>query len=197
MRLKRKVKNLSNFGAFLEVEEGIDGLLHLDDFSWTRKYKHPSELLKEDDEIEVMVIDIDKENRRIKLGLKQLSEDPWDSLQKAFPKGSMIEGEITSITDFGFFVKVQGEIEGLINKSNLYDPNTETLDEVLEKYHEGEKIKAVVTEISPARQRLSLSRRDYFKKMQRQEMSKYIHDESAEETVSLGDMIKEKSAETD
>ena len=195
MRIKRKVKTISNFGAFFELEEGIDGLMHLDDFSWTKKHRHPSELLKEDEELEIMIIDIDNENRRIKLGLKQLSEDPWKSLQKAFPKGSVIEGIITGIGDLGFFVKVQGEIEGLINKGNLYDSNTEDLETVLTQYHEGDSIKAVVTEISPLRQRLSLSRKEYFKKAHREELARYIHDESAEETVSLGDLLKEKSSE--
>jgi small subunit ribosomal protein S1 len=195
MRIGRKVKTISNFGAFFELEEGIDGLLHLDDFSWTKKYKHPSELLKEGQELEIMVIDIDKENRRIKLGLKQLSEDPWKSLQKAFPKGSVIEGIITNITDFGFFVKVQGDIEGLINKANLYDPDTEALEEVLEQYKVGDPIKAVVIEIAPPKQRFSLSRREYFKKIHQEEVARYIHDDSTEETVSLGDLLKEKSSE--
>ena len=195
MRIKRKVKTISNFGAFFELEEGIDGLLHLDDFSWTKRHKHPSELLKEDEEIEIMIIDIDQENRRIKLGLKQLEEDPWKSLQKAFSRGSVIEGVITGITDLGFFVKVQGEIVGLIIKRNLYDPNTEDLETVLAQYHEGDAIKAVVTEITPLKQRLSLSRKEYFKKTHREELARYIHDESTEETVSLGDLLKEKLSE--
>ena len=106
--------------------------MHLDDMSWTKKLKHPSMMVKVDDEIEVMVIEIDKKNRKIKLGKKQLTEDPWKSLARAFPKGSIIEGEISGITDFGFFVKVQGGIEGLINKANLFNPNTETLEDALE-----------------------------------------------------------------
>ncbi len=195
MRIKRKVKTISNFGAFFELEEGIDGLLHLDDFSWTKKIKHPSEMLKEDDELEIMVIDIDKENRRIKLGLKQLSEDPWKSLQKAFPKGSVIEGVISEINDAGFVVRVQGDIEGFINKANLYDSDSEELETVLSQYKEGDSIKSVVAEIAPFRQRLLLSRKEYFKKVHREELARYIHDESAEDTVSLGDLLKEKSSE--
>ena len=195
MRLKRKVKNLSSFGAFFEIEEGIDGLLHLDDFSWTKKHKQPSDLLKEGEETEVMIIDIDKENRRIKLGLKQLSEDPWNSLSKAYPRGSIIEGEITNITDFGFFVKVQGEIEGLINKNSLFDPNNETLEDVLSQYKVGDSIKVTVQEVSPQKQRLSLSRREYFKQVHKEELARYIHDETKEDTVSLGDLIKDKSSE--
>ena len=195
MRIKRKVKNLSNFGAFFELEEGIDGLLHLDDFSWTKQPKHPSEVLKEGEETEIMVIDIDKENQKIKLGLKQLSEDPWKSLRKAYRKGSIIEGVVSGIAEFGVFVKVQGDIEGLISNGNLCDTDTENLDEVKGKLKEGEAIKAVVAEISPSRQKLSLSRKDYFKQMHKEEIARYMHDGSSEEKVTLGDLIKDKSAE--
>ncbi len=195
MRIKRHVKNLSSFGAFIELEEGIDGLLHLDDFSWTKRPKIPSEVLNAGDEVEVMVIGIDTQARRIKLGLKQLSEDPWLSLQKAFPKGSAVEGEITSITDFGFFVRVQGDIEGLINKNNLYDSSTEDLDKIQANYKKGDTIKAVVTEINASKQRLSLSRREFLRQENRVELARYIHDEGASETATIGDLVKDKSTE--
>jgi len=193
MRLKRQIKNITNFGVFLEVEEGIDGLLHLDDMSWTKRPKHPSALHNEGDEIEVMVIDIDKENQRIKLGVKQLTEDPWRSLAKAFHRGSVIEGEITSITDFGFFVKVQGGIEGLVNKSNLFDPGTETIEEAMEHYKEGDTIKAVVTDINVDKQKLALSIREYTRQVQQETMVQYIHDDSEEEKTTLADFIKDKN----
>jgi len=193
MRLKRQVKNITNFGVFLEIEEGIDGLLHLDDMSWTKRPKHPSALYNEGDEIEVMVIDIDKQNQRIKLGVKQLTEDPWRSLSKAFPRGSVIEGEITGITDFGFFVKVQGEIEGLVNKSNLFDPGTESIDDVLERYKVGDTIKAVVTDVNVDKQKLALSLREYTRQVQQETMVHYIHDDSEEEKTTLADFIKDKN----
>jgi small subunit ribosomal protein S1 len=195
MRLKRKVKNITNFGAFLELEEGIDGLLHLDDLSWTKRVKHPSGVVKQDEEIEVMVIEIDKENRKIKLGIKQLTEDPWKSLAKAFPRGSSIEGQITSITDFGFFVKVQGDIEGLINKSNMFDPNTETLEDVLARYKVADTIRAVVTELNPEKQKLGLSLREYSRQVQQETMVKYIHNDSSEEKATLAELLKQKSKE--
>ena len=193
MRMKRQIKNITNFGVFLEIEEGIDGLLHLDDMSWTKRPKHPSALYNEGDEIEVMVIDIDKENQRIKLGVKQLTEDPWRSLAKAYHRGSVIEGEITSITDFGFFVKVQGEIEGLVNKSNLFDPGTESIDDVLERYKVGDTVKAVVTDINVDRQKLALSIREYTRQVQQETMVQYIHDDSEEEKTTLADFIKDKN----
>jgi small subunit ribosomal protein S1 len=191
-RVKLKVKNLSSFGAFFELEEGIDGLLHLDDFSWTTKHKHPSELLNPGDEVEVMVIAIDKENRKIKLGLKQLSEDPWQSLVKAFPKGSIIEGEISSITDFGIFLRVQGDIEGLIPQVHIFDPKIESLEQALSKFSEGDKIKALVIEVRPSKQKLTLSIRDYYRMLQKEEIAKYIHDESDEDKASIADFMKNK-----
>jgi small subunit ribosomal protein S1 len=191
-RIKLVVKNLSSFGAFFELEEGIDGLLHLDDFSWTKKYKHPSELLNPDDEVEVMVISIDKENKKIKLGLKQLSEDPWQSLMKAFPKGSVIEGEVSSITDFGIFLKVQGGIEGLIPATHVFDPKVETLEQALAKYSEGDALKAMVVEIRPSKQKLTLSLRDYTRVLQKEEIAKYIHDEDDDDKASIADFIKHK-----
>jgi len=193
MRLKRRIKNITNFGAFLEVEEGIDGLLHLDDMSWTKRPKHPSALYNEGDEIEVMVIDLDKENQRIKLGVKQLTEDPWRSLAKAFRRGSVIEGEITGITDFGLFMKVQGDIEGLVNKSNLFEPSTESIDDVSERYKVGDTVKAVVVDINVDKQKLALSIREYTKRIQQEAMVQYIHDDSEEEKTTLADFIKSKS----
>lgn len=195
MRLKRKVKNITNFGAFIELEEGIDGLLHLDDISWTKKIKHPSAALKAEDEIEVMVIEIDRENKKIKLGIKQLTEDPWKSLVKAFPKGSVIEGQISGITDFGFFVKVQGEIDGLINKSNLFDPNTETLEDVLPRFKVGDTVRAVITELNSEKQKLGLSLREYNRQVQQEAMVKYIHDDSTEEKATLAELLKDKTKE--
>jgi len=193
MRMKRVVKNLTNFGAFVELEEGIDGLLHVDDLSWTKKVRHPSAVVNQGDEIEVMVIEIDSENRRIKLGTKQLSEDPWQSLAKAYPKGAIVEGEISNITDFGFFLKVQGEIEGLVSKSNLYDPEETDYEAFCARYKVGDKLKCVVTEISAQRQKLSLSLREHQRRLQREDLDKYIHNEDTEETATLGDFLKEKS----
>jgi len=193
MRLKRTVKNITNFGVFLEIEEGIDGLLHLDDMSWTKRPKHPSALYKVGEEVEVMVIDLDKANQRLKLGVKQLIEDPWKSLAKAFRRGSTIEGTVTSITDFGLFVKVQGDIEGLVNKSNIFDPSVETLDDALARYKVGDTIKAVVAELSPEKQKLALSIRELARRVQEETMYKYIHDDSSEEKTTFGDLIKDKS----
>ncbi len=194
MVLKKTIKKVTNSGAFIELEEGIDAFLHIDDLSWTKKIKNASSVLKEGEEIEASVISVDSENKRVRLGVKQLSDDPWDQLKKSYPRGSLIEGEVTNITDFGIFVKVPGGIEGLINKYNLAEnPNRELSDEdLLKKFNVGDKVKALVTEIKADAQRLSLSIREYQKSLQREELSKYIHDSEEEGNFTLGDMLKDK-----
>ena len=125
MNLKKVIKKVTNSGAFVELEEGIDAFLHIDDYSWTRKIKNASSVLKEGEEIEAVVIAIEPDTKRVRLGVKQLSDDPWDALKKSYPKGSLIEGEVTNVTDFGIFVRVPGGIEGLINKFNLAETGPE------------------------------------------------------------------------
>ncbi|MFP4268312.1 MAG: 30S ribosomal protein S1 [Spirochaetaceae bacterium] len=192
-RLKRKVVKITNAGAFVELEEGIDGFLHSDDLSWTKKIKNPSSMLSEGEEIECVVIEVDSESHRIRLGVKQLSEDPWNSLVKSYPRGSTIEGEVTSVTDFGVFVRVPGDIEGLIHKFNIADPDEEASEEeLLNRYKPGDKVTALVTDIKPANQRLSLSIKELRKKQQKKEISKYIHDDEDESTATFADLLKEK-----
>jgi small subunit ribosomal protein S1 len=195
-RLTRKVVKLTNAGAFVELEEGIDGFLHGDDISWTRKVKHPGSELQVDQEIEIMVIAVDRENRNVRLGIKQLSEDPWQNFAETYKPGSMVEGEVSSITDFGVFVKVPGGIEGLIHKSNLTENRDDNPDEALKKYQVGDKIKAVVMEMQSGKQKVAFSIRDYQKKVQRDEISRYMaEEESDDSTFTLGDALKSKGSE--
>jgi small subunit ribosomal protein S1 len=195
-RFVRKVVKITNAGAFIELEEGIDGFLHGDDMSWTRKIKHPGSELEVGQEIEVMVIALDKENRSVRLGIKQLSEDPWQSFAAAYKPGVMVEGEVSSVTDFGIFLKVPGGIEGLIHKSNLSENREENPDDALKKYHVGDKIKAVILELQPDKQKVAFSIRDYQKKIQRDEISRYMAaEESDDSTFTLGDVFKSKGTE--
>ena len=192
-RLTRKVVKITNAGAFIELEEGIDGFLHGDDISWTKKIKHPGSELSMGQEIEVMVIAVDRNNRNIKLGIKQLSEDPWQNFAAAYKAGSQVEGEVSSVTDFGVFVKVPGGIEGLIHKTNLSENREESPEDALKRYHAGDKITAVVLELQPEKQKASFSIRDYRKKVQRDEISRYMaEEESGDSTFTLGDILKSK-----
>ena len=194
-RLTRKVVKITNVGAYVQLEEGINGFLHGDDISWTKRIKHPGSELQTGQEVEVMVVAVDKDSRNIRLGIKQLSEDPWKNFADVYKPGTPVEGEISSITDFGIFLRVPGGIEGLIHKSNLPENREESSDDTLKKYREGDKLKAVVLEVYPDRQKVAFSLRDYQKKAAQQEMSSYMSaDDSDDSTYTLGDFLKSKSA---
>jgi len=196
-RLKRKVVKVTNAGAFIELEEGIDGFLHIDDYSWTQKIKNPSSVLHEGDEIEVIVLESSPEERNIRLGVKQLTEDPWRSFAKTYKPGSIVEGTVSSVTDFGVFVKVPGNIEGLIKKQDLVSDRNESYDEALKKYHPEMQIKAVVIDLNPDRQKLGLSIRDLVQKQEREEISRFIQEDEGEAGYTLGDLLKAKDSEND
>lgn len=191
MRLTRKVVKLTTAGVFVELEEGIDGFLHVDDISWTKHVKSPTGELEVGQEIEVMVIESDPEDRNIRLGIKQLSEDPWHSFAKAFRLGATVDGVVSSVTDFGVFLKVQGDIEGLIKKQDLSENKDELYDDALKRFAVGQTVKALVVELSPERQKLGLSIRDLVRRQQREEISRFMQDDAAE-GYTLGDLLKEK-----
>ena len=195
-RLTRKIVKVTNVGAYIQLEEGIDGFLHADDISWTKKIKHPGSELQTGQELEIMIISVDKDNRNIRLGIKQLSEDPWKSFAQAYQPGTPVEGEVSSVTDFGIFLRVSGGIEGLIHKSNLSENRDESPDEALKKFNEGDKVKAVVLEVQPDKQKVAFSIRDFQKKANQRELSQYmLEDESDDSTCTLGDFLKSKEAD--
>src|SRR5690606_25902492 len=115
--IRGQVRNLTDFGVFVGIEEGIDGLVHISDLSWTTRVKHPSEMFQKGDEVEAVVLNIDVENERFSLGIKQLHEDPWDRIPTAYPRGARIKGKCTKTTDFGAFVEIEPGIEGLVHVS--------------------------------------------------------------------------------
>ncbi|MDR3303089.1 MAG: 30S ribosomal protein S1 [Treponema sp.] len=194
-RLTRKVVKITNVGAFIQLEDGIDGFLHGDDISWTKKVKHPGSEIQQGQEIEVIVVNCDKENRSVRLGIKQLTEDPWRSFASAYKVGTSIEGEVSSITDFGIFVRVPGGIEGLIHKTNLPENRDESPEDAMKKFHVGDKIKAVVLELQSDKQKVAFSIRDYQRKVQREEISRYMaEEESNDATFTLGDVFKSKGS---
>jgi small subunit ribosomal protein S1 len=188
---KWTVKNITNAGAFVELEEGIDAFLHADDLSWTKKIRNVGSILKEGESVEAVIISVNPEERRIRLGVKQLSDDPWKSFKAKFPKGSIVEGEISGKTEFGVFVKVEGDIEGLIHKNNLTETREEDPEEKLAALNVGDKIKAAVTDINTSKQKLSLSIREMKYREEQAELSKYMNsDDESSDSFTLADILK-------
>ena len=155
--VKGKVRNLTNYGAFIEIEEGIDGLLHVSDMSWTRKISHPNEVVEKGQEIECRVISVDQDRRRIALGLKQLSEDPWArDIPSRFEPGQLVKGTVTKITNFGVFVGLQDGLEGLLHISELADHKVENPEEIVKV---GEEIEVKILRVDPDERKIGLSRK--------------------------------------
>ena len=153
-RVKAVVTNLTDYGCFAELEEGVEGLVHVSEMDWTNKNIHPSKVVQLGDEIDVMVLDIDEERRRISLGIKQCFQNPWDGFAERFQKGDKISGSIKSITDFGIFIGLDGNIDGLVHLSDIsWD---ETGEEAVRNYTKGDEIETVILSIDPERERISL-----------------------------------------
>ncbi len=155
--IKGKVRNLTNYGAFVEIEEGIDGLLHVSDMSWTRKISHPSEVVEKGQEIECKVLSVDQDRRRIALGLKQLDEDPWvNEIPNRYQPGQLISGKVTKITNFGVFVGLEDGLEGLLHISELADHKVENPEEVV---NVGEEIEVKILRVDAEERKIGLSRK--------------------------------------
>jgi small subunit ribosomal protein S1 len=152
-RVKGRVVNLTDYGAFVEIEGGLEGLIHISEMSWT-KLRHPSQKLKVGDEVEVVVLDIDKEGRRMSLGLKQVELNPWEDLDKKYPKGSRIKGVVKNMTDFGVFVGVEEGIDGLVHISDL---SWKKVNHPSELFTKGQEVEAIVLSVDKETQRFSLS----------------------------------------
>lgn len=152
--IKGAVRNITDFGIFVGVEEGIDGLVHVSDLSWTHRVKHPSELYKKGDEVEAVVLNIDVENERFSLGIKQLVDDPWDSLPRRFPRGTKVKGKVMKVTEYGAFVEIEEGIDGLVHVSELADERVEKAGDVVKI---GDTVDVMVLDVDPAERRISLS----------------------------------------
>ena len=153
-RLFGKVSNLTDYGAFVEIEQGIEGLVHISEMDWTNKNVHPSKVVQLGDEVEVMILEIDEERRRISLGMKQCQANPWEDFAANYNKGDKIKGAVKSITDFGVFIGLPGNIDGLVHLSDL--SWTESGEEAVRKYKKGEEVEAVVLAIDVEKERISL-----------------------------------------
>lgn len=175
------VRNLTPYGAFVALEEGIDGMIHVSDMSWTRKINHPSEVLKKGDVVEARVLNIDKENQRVSLGIKQLEADPWESIDGRFKVGDLVTGQVAKIASFGAFVNLDGDIDGLIHISQLSEEHVERVKDVIKV---GDEIKARVIKVDKVERRIGLSIKavNYDPDQLRRETAAF-------ETVRAGDMV--------
>jgi small subunit ribosomal protein S1 len=153
-QVKGKIRNMTAYGAFVELEEGIDGMIHVSDLSWTRKINHPSEVFKKGDEIEAVVIDIDKVNQRISLGIKQLTEDPWKTIDEKYKIGDLVKGKVTKLASFGAFVQLQDDIDGLVHISQLSEDHVAKVKDVLKV---GQEVEARVIKVDKVERRIGLS----------------------------------------
>ncbi|MBE6382396.1 MAG: 30S ribosomal protein S1 [Lentisphaerae bacterium] len=153
-KVKGKVRNFTAYGAFVELEEGIDGMIHVSDMSWTRKINHPSECLQKGQEVEAVVLDVNAQDQRISLGLKQAQTDPWDDIAKKFPVGSVVKGKVSKIASFGAFVELEDGVDGLVHISQISDQRVEKVRDALEV---GQDVEARVVKVDRAERRIGLS----------------------------------------
>jgi small subunit ribosomal protein S1 len=153
-RLRGVVTNITDYGCFVEIEDGVEGLVHVSEMSWTNKNIHPSKVVKLGDEADVMVLEIDEERRRISLGIKQCQMNPWDQFAQAHEKNQVIKGKIKSITDFGIFIGLDGDIDGLVHLNDI--SWNESGEEAIHQYKKGDEIEAMILVIDPERERISL-----------------------------------------
>jgi small subunit ribosomal protein S1 len=183
--IEGKIKNITDFGIFIGIDEGIDGLVHISDISWTKRFKHPSELYKKGQSVQAKVLYIDKDNERFSLSIKDLTPNPWQSIDERFPVGSTVSGPITNITDFGLFVEVEEGIEGLIHISELGRDKQK-----MAGLKVGDVIRAKVIHASPQERRIGLSIRKLETDEEQSHFRDYLHSRT-EATTNIGELIRE------
>jgi small subunit ribosomal protein S1 len=188
-RVTGKVKSITDFGAFVEIEPGIDGLVHISDLSWTKKIRHPSEVVKKGDEVEAAVLGIDAENERVSLGIKQLTPDPWNTIGERYPLNTRIHGKVSSVADFGVFVEIEEGIEGLIHISQL---SNERVDKPSSLFKVDDEVDALVVQVDPKERRIGLSIKALKAHEEREEMQEYLRREHENARFSMEDILNEE-----
>ncbi len=153
-RVRGKVTNITDYGAFIELEDGIEGLVHVSEMSWTKKNVHPGKILSTTEEVEVQVLEIDSAKRRISLGLKQVQDNPWETFSSKYPNGTIVEGEIKNITEFGLFIGLDGDVDGMVHLSDLDWKRAG--EEAIKDYKKGDTVKAIVLDVDREKERISL-----------------------------------------
>jgi small subunit ribosomal protein S1 len=183
-----RVKTITDFGIFIGFEEGVDGLVHVSEMSWTKKIKHPGELYKKGQEVEAVVLNIDPKNERFSLGIKQLTPDPWKEVSRRYRRGEVVAGKVTNVTDFGAFVELEEGIEGLVHVSEISKEKIEKPSDVLKV---GDTVSAIVLHIDPHERRIGLSMKGVMEKAEKAEIEKYISNQGPP-TSTLGELIQEE-----
>lgn len=194
-RVRGKVRNMTTYGAFVELEEGIDGMVHVSDMSWTRKINHPSEMLKKGDEVDAIVLDVDPSQQRISLGMKQLATDPWTDIDSFFRIGDVVPGVISKITTFGAFIELKDGIDGLVHISQIQEERVDKIKDVLKP---GQEVQARVIKIDREQRRIGLSIKaaNYSAEQLAQETATYEQfskSTGASDMTNLGDIFDEAS----
>ncbi len=189
-RVRGRVRNLTSYGAFVELEEGIDGMVHVSDMSWTRKINHPSEMLNKGDEVDAIVLDVDANNQRISLGMKQIADDPWLEIDKYFKMGDVVNGKISKITTYGFFVQLSNDIDGLVHISQISEDRIEKIKDV---HKVGDEVTARVIKIDREDRRIGLSIKaaNYDEDQLAAESAAYDSLKGDSDFASLGDIMDE------
>jgi small subunit ribosomal protein S1 len=185
--IEGKIKNITDFGLFIGIDEGIDGLVHISDMSWTKRIKHPSELYKKGDEVQAIVLNIDKENERFSLGIKQLQRDPWETVPERYVVGTSITGTVTNVTEFGVFVELEEGIEGLVHVSEI---GKEKIKSPVGMFQVGDVVTAKVLNINPKERRIGLSMKQLEVDEEHELVSDYLNSYDGP-TSSLGELLKE------
>jgi small subunit ribosomal protein S1 len=183
-----KVKTITDFGIFIGFEEGVDGLVHVSEMSWTKKIKHPGELYKKGQEIEAIVLNIDPRNERFSLGIKQLTPDPWKDVSRRYRRGEIVTGKVTNVTDFGAFVELEEGIEGLVHVSEISREKVERPSDMLKV---GDMVSAIVLHIDSHERRIGLSMKGVLEKTEKAEIEKYMSNQNPT-SQTLGELIQEK-----
>ena len=187
-RVRGKVRNLTTYGAFIELEEGIDGMVHVSDMSWTRKINHPSEMVKKGDEVDAIVLDVDADGQRISLGMRQLATDPWEEIDMYFKIGDMVKGKVSKITNYGAFVELENDIDGLVHISQVSEERVEKIKNVLQV---DDEVTARVIKIDKDERRIGLSIKaaNYSDEDLAKERQAFENVTGVEDLTNLGDIL--------
>jgi small subunit ribosomal protein S1 len=186
-KIEGQIKNITDFGMFIGIEDGIDGLVHVSDISWTKRIKHPGEIFSKGQLVQAVVLSVDAENERLSLGMKQINPDPWTEILSKFKPGTRIKGKVSSVTDFGIFLEIEEGIEGLVHVSEL---SHEKLATPKGFANPGDELEAVVLNVDQSERKIALSIKSLQTALDKAELASYMESQG-EATSNLGELFKE------